>query len=120
MAPLPAETRETSHESNPRRQAATTEPVRRVLGMLAVCANPPSGRGCRAAERPEEARSAEAVVMAADYARSDNPLKFPPCECERCRPKPTPAPGGDSALLLALRARMTEENGARRWVRGQS
>ncbi len=47
-----------------------------------------------------------------------NPLLFPPCACPRHR-----GAGADeveeSAVLRQLRVRVAEENGARRWVRGQ-
>ncbi|MFJ7195752.1 MULTISPECIES: hypothetical protein [unclassified Streptomyces] len=45
-----------------------------------------------------------------------NPLRWPPCECARCR-----AGGdddaGDSASIRQLRARVTEENGLRSSLR---
>ncbi|MGW2105464.1 hypothetical protein [Streptomyces sp. NPDC001948] len=45
-----------------------------------------------------------------------NPLRWPPCECARCR-----AGGGgeaaDSGLIRQLRAKVTEENGLRSSLR---
>ncbi|MEV4907986.1 hypothetical protein AB0N46_25480 [Streptomyces albidoflavus] len=46
-----------------------------------------------------------------------NPLLFPPCACPRHRG--AEGEGEESAVLRQLRARVAEENGARRWVRGQ-
>ncbi|MFD6042648.1 MULTISPECIES: hypothetical protein [Streptomyces] len=49
-----------------------------------------------------------------------NPLLFPPCACPRHRGAEGEAEAGEeSAVLRQLRARVAEENGARRWVRGQ-
>ncbi|AXQ55766.1 MULTISPECIES: hypothetical protein [Streptomyces] len=49
-----------------------------------------------------------------------NPLLFPPCACPRHRGAEGGAgEGEESAVLRQLRARVAEENGARRWVRGQ-
>ncbi|MBV7649371.1 hypothetical protein [Streptomyces albidoflavus] len=47
-----------------------------------------------------------------------NPLLFPPCACPRHRGAEADE-GEESAVLRQLRARVAEENGARRWVRGQ-
>ncbi|MEY6566337.1 hypothetical protein ACH5AU_15025 [Streptomyces albidoflavus] len=57
-----------------------------------------------------------------------NPLRYPPCSCPRHRakqqpqqgPEPEPEPGEDSPSLRELRARITEENRLRRWLRGSS
>lgn len=49
-----------------------------------------------------------------------NPLLFPPCACPRHRARVDPEPDEESASLRRLRARVAEENAARRWVRGQS
>lgn len=57
-----------------------------------------------------------------------NPLLYPPCSCPRHsymqqprqEPEPGPEPGEDSPSLLELRARITEENRLRRWLRGSS
>ncbi|MFE7046705.1 hypothetical protein ACFU9X_47395 [Streptomyces atratus] len=40
-----------------------------------------------------------------------NPLRWPPCECARCRSRE------DSTLIRQLRARVTEENGLRSSLR---
>ncbi|ESP98266.1 MULTISPECIES: hypothetical protein [Actinomycetes] len=62
-------------------------------------------------------------VMGAEarYAEAEfNPLLFPPCACPRHRGAEGEAgEGEESAVLRQLRARVAEENGARRWVRGQ-
>nr|WP_237534891.1 hypothetical protein [Streptomyces sp. ScaeMP-6W] len=47
-----------------------------------------------------------------------NPLLFPPCACPRHRDAEADEVE-ESAVLRQLRARVAEENGARRWVRGQ-
>ncbi|MGW3167199.1 hypothetical protein ACWC9Q_30955 [Streptomyces sp. NPDC001142] len=45
-----------------------------------------------------------------------NPLRWPPCECARCRSREDDA-AGDSTLIRQLRARVTEENGLRSSLR---
>ncbi|MFD7492475.1 hypothetical protein ACFV8T_08645 [Streptomyces sp. NPDC059832] len=45
-----------------------------------------------------------------------NPLRWPPCECARCRSREDDA-AGDSASIRQLRARVTEENGLRSSLR---
>ncbi|MFB8414014.1 hypothetical protein ACFC63_00665 [Streptomyces albidoflavus] len=59
-----------------------------------------------------------------------NPLRYPPCACPRhCAARepeqeteqaPRSEPGEDSPSLRELRARITEENRLRRWLRGSS
>ncbi|GHI46795.1 hypothetical protein ScoT_29690 [Streptomyces albidoflavus] len=59
-----------------------------------------------------------------------NPLRYPPCACPLHRAErepeqetdqePRSEPGEDSPSLRALRARVTEENRLRRWLRGSS
>ncbi|MGW9381569.1 hypothetical protein ACWHAO_26710 [Streptomyces albidoflavus] len=55
-----------------------------------------------------------------------NPLRYPPCACPLHRAErepeqePRSEPGEDSPSLRALRARITEENRLRRWLRGSS
>ncbi|KLJ01207.1 hypothetical protein ABZ114_14925 [Streptomyces albidoflavus] len=58
-----------------------------------------------------------------------NPLRYPPCACPLHRAEREPGqepeqeprePGEDSPSLRALRARITEENRLRRWLRGSS
>ncbi|MEE1767607.1 hypothetical protein PUR34_05290 [Streptomyces sp. JV185] len=45
-----------------------------------------------------------------------NPLRWPPCECARCRSREDDA-AGDSTLIRQLRARVVEENGLRSSLR---
>ncbi|MFE1145820.1 hypothetical protein ACFW42_01550 [Streptomyces albidoflavus] len=59
-----------------------------------------------------------------------NPLRYPACACPRHRAErepeqeaeqgPRSEPGEDSPSLRELRARITEENRLRRWLRGSS
>ncbi|AWL32395.1 hypothetical protein C0R01_21280 [Streptomyces albidoflavus] len=59
-------------------------------------------------------------MMAADDAKPDDfPVHSPPCVCGRCHDGNSKK-DGDSPLLRALRARMTDENRLRRLLRGQS
>ncbi|WTG01468.1 hypothetical protein OHA04_20970 [Streptomyces sp. NBC_01590] len=45
-----------------------------------------------------------------------NPLRWPPCECARCR-SGADGEAADSTLIRQLRARVTEENGLRSSLR---
>ncbi len=62
-------------------------------------------------------------VMGAEPEGSEaefNPLLYPPCACPRHRGAEGEAGEvEESAVLRELRVRVAEENGARRWVRGQ-
>ncbi|WP_425981153.1 hypothetical protein [Streptomyces sp. DT171] len=44
-----------------------------------------------------------------------NPLRFPPCECERCRADKSRAV--ESLLIRRLRTRVAEENRLRKSIR---
>ncbi|MET8741687.1 hypothetical protein [Streptomyces sp. NPDC004728] len=45
-----------------------------------------------------------------------NPLRWPPCECARCR-SGGDGEAADSTLIRQLRAKVTEENGLRSSLR---
>ncbi|MFF9507038.1 hypothetical protein ACF1BU_15625 [Streptomyces sp. NPDC014724] len=66
----------------------------------------------------EQEREPEQEPERAPELPEFNPLRWPPCECPRCRsPKKDGDAAGDSTLIRQLRARVTEENGLRSSLR---